>query len=91
MRTISAVDLRNDLEGIVKSLRRGERMELTYRGEKVDDLIPPAPKAANEKALAALRRAWDITSQIPDYEQRSEAYLKELREDQRAFGDRTAS
>jgi hypothetical protein len=54
-------------------------------------LIPPAPKAANEKALAALRRAWDITSQIPDYEQRSEAYLKELREDQRAFGDRTAS
>ncbi len=89
MRTISAVDLRNDLEGIVKLLRRGERMELTYRGEKVADLIPPAPKVANAKALAALHRAWDITSQIPDYEQRSEAYLKELREDQRAFGDRT--
>lgn len=53
MRTISAVDLRNDLEGIVKSLRRGERMELTYRGEKVADLVPNVPKAVNETAPAA--------------------------------------
>ena len=53
MRTISAVDLRNDLEGIVKSLRRGERMDLTYRGEKVADLVPNGPKSVNETALAA--------------------------------------
>ncbi len=91
MRTISAVDLRNDFEGVVKSLRRGERLELTYRGEKVADLVPPTPKAANEKALAALRRAWDITDGVPDYGRKSEAYLKELRADQRKFGERTPS
>ena len=89
MRTISAVDLRNDLEGIVKALRRGERMELTYRGEKVADLIPPAPKAANEKALAALRRAQEITAADPDYPKKAEIYLKELREDQLAWGERS--
>ena len=89
MRIISAVDLRNDLEGIVKSLRRGERMELTYRGEKVADLVPPAPKAVNETALAALRRAQEITARDPDYARKAEIYLKELREDQKAWGERS--
>ena len=89
MRTISAVDLRNDLEGIVKSLRRGEHMELTYRGEKVADLVPPAPKAVNETALAALRRAQEITARDPEYAQKAEIYLKELREDHKAWGERS--
>ena len=91
MKTISAVELRNDLEGIVKSLKRGERMELTYRGEPVAELVPRTAKSANQDALAALRRAWKITDRIPDYPQRSESYLRELREDQQAFGERTPS
>lgn len=91
MRTISAVDLRNDLEGIVKSLKKGEHMELTYRGERIAEMIPAKPKAANQEALAALRRAWAITDQIPDYATKAEAYLQELREDQKKFGDRTPS
>ena len=88
MGTISAVDLRTDLEGIVKSLRRGERMELTYRGEKVADLVPNVPKAVNETALAALRRAQEITARDPDCARKTEIYLKELSEDQKAWGER---
>lgn len=91
MRTISAVDLRNDLEGIVKALKKGEHMELTYRGERIAEMIPTKSKSANQGALAALHRAWAITDQIPDYGKKAEAYLQELREDQQKFGDRTPS
>jgi antitoxin (DNA-binding transcriptional repressor) of toxin-antitoxin stability system len=91
MRTISAVDLRNDLEGIVKALRHGEHLELTYRGERIAEMVPARPKAANQQALDALRRAWAITDQIPDYGPKAEAYLKALREDQEQFGNRTPS
>ena len=89
MKTISAVDLRSDLEGIVKSLKRGERMELTYRGEKIADLVPSGPKKANLLALAALRRAQEITARDPNYLQKAESYLRELREDQKAWGERS--
>ena len=89
MKSISAVELRNNFDGVVKSLKRGERMELTYRGEKVADLVPPAPKQANQLALAALQRAQEITARDPDYLQKAETYLRELREDQKAWGERS--
>lgn len=88
MRTISAVDLRNDLEGIVKSLRRGERMELTYRGELIAEMVPTKP-AAKLTPLEALRQAQKITAADPDYPRKAEIYLKELREDQLAWGERS--
>ena len=88
MRTISAVDLRNDLEGIVKALRRGERMDLTYRGERIAEMIPSKP-AAKLTPLEALRRAQEITARDPDYPQKAATYLKELREDQVAWGERS--
>ncbi len=88
MRTISAVDLRNDLEGIVKSLRRGERLELTYRGERIAEMVPTKP-AAKLTPLEALRRAQEITAADPDYPRKAEIYLKELREDQLAWGERS--
>jgi hypothetical protein len=64
-------------------------MELTSPGENAADLLPPAPKAADEMALAALRRAWEITAADPDYPVKAELYLKELREDQLAWGERS--
>jgi len=88
MRTISAVDLRNDLEGIVKSLKKGEHMELTYRGEKIAEMVPARP-SAKLTPLEALRRAQEITARDPDYAQKTEVYLRELREDQKAWGDRS--
>ena len=88
MRTISAVDLRNNLEGIVKSLKRGERMALTYRGERIAEMVPTKP-AAKLTPLEALRRAQEITARDPDYPKKAEIYLKELREDQIAWGERS--
>ena len=88
MRTISAVDLRNNLEGIVKSLKKGEHMELTYRGEKIAEMVParPAPKMT---PLEALRQAQEITARDPHYQEKAETYLRELREDQKAWGERS--
>jgi antitoxin (DNA-binding transcriptional repressor) of toxin-antitoxin stability system len=48
VKTIAALDLRNDLEGVVKALKRGERMALTYRGELVGELSPPSAATAAE-------------------------------------------
>jgi antitoxin (DNA-binding transcriptional repressor) of toxin-antitoxin stability system len=89
MKTISAVDLRNDLEGIVKSLKRGERMELTYRGEIVAELKPIADeKRKREEANAAFERIWARTRQIPDYARKAEEYIQEVYEDRKSYGDR---
>jgi antitoxin (DNA-binding transcriptional repressor) of toxin-antitoxin stability system len=88
MKTISAVELRNDLEGIVKALRKGERMELTYRGETVAELIP-TKSVTKLTPLEALKRAQEITARDPDYPQKAETYLRELREDQKAWGERS--
>lgn len=64
-------------------------MELTSRGKNAADLLPPAPKAADEMALAAFRRAREITAVDPDYPGKAERYLKELRKDQFAWGERS--
>lgn len=98
MKTIAAVDLRNDLEGVVKALKRGERMALTYRGELVGEISPPSkPTAigelpeANRRALEALKELRAITARDPDYRRKADAYLQELREDRIAYGERTSS
>jgi len=96
MKTIAALDLRNDLEGVVKALKRGERMALTYRGELVGELAPIVKPAAipgelpeaNRRALEALKELHAITARDPDYRKKADAYLIELREDRIAYGDR---
>ena len=87
MRTISAVDLRNNLEGIVKSLKRGERMELTYRGETVGQLLPSA-KEAKSAADAALDRLSQRHANDPEYALKVEKYIQEVYEDRRSYGTR---
>jgi len=102
MKTIAALDLRNDLEGVVKALKRGERMALTYRGELVGELSPPSKPTlagdsselpeSNRRALAALKELRTYTStQRTDYAAKAEAYLQELREDRTAYGERNPS
>ncbi len=87
MRTISAVDLRNDLEGIVKALRKGESMELTYRGETVGRLLPSA-KDAKSAAAAALDRLSQRHANDPGYAQKVEKYIQEVYDDRRSYGSR---
>jgi antitoxin (DNA-binding transcriptional repressor) of toxin-antitoxin stability system len=98
VKTIAALDLRNDLEGVVKALKRGERMALTYRGELVGELSPPSKSSAvselpeaNKRALEALQELRAITARDPDYRRKADAYLQELREDRIAYGDRNPS
>lgn len=88
MKTISAVELRNDLEGIVKALRKGERMELTYRGETVADLVPRI-QSRKPTPLEALRKMQEIAARDPNFAEKAETYLRELREDQKAWGERS--
>ena len=87
MRTISAVDLRNDLEGIVKSLKKGESMELTYRGETVGQLLPSA-HTQKSNAAAALERLARSHANDPDYARKAEQYVQEVYEDRRSYGSR---
>ena len=88
MKTITAVELRNDLEGVVKSLKRGERLGLSYRGEKIAEMVP---SAAGRKLspLEALRRAQEIAAGDPHYARKAGRYLRELREDQVQWGERS--
>ena len=91
MRTISAVDLRNDLAGIVKSLKRGERMELTYRGEIVAALTPISPGTkVPDDPVAPLKRIWARTSRDPEYRQKAERHIQEVYEARKAYGERFA-
>lgn len=42
------VEFRRDAEGVLRRLRRGERLILTYRGQpaaRLDPVTPPAPTA----------------------------------------------
>jgi len=89
MKTISAVDLRNNLEGIVKRLIKGEHMELSYRGDIVAELRPVTDeKRRHSEATAALERIWARTRQDPDYAQKAERYIQEVYEDRKSYGDR---
>ena len=47
MKTISMVELRSHSERVIRDLRRGVRMTLSYRGQAVAELVPTA--AAGEK------------------------------------------
>ena len=91
MKTVSAVELRNDLEGIVKRLRKGVTQPnfvhtSGYRGERIAEMIPAKP-AATLTPLQALRRAQEIATGDPDYARKAETYLRELREDQKVWGE----
>lgn len=87
MRTISAVDLRNNLEDIVKRLIKGEPMELTYRGETVARLLPTT-KVGKSAAEAALERLASSHANDPDYTKKAEQYAQEVYEDRRSYGSR---
>lgn len=91
MRTISMVDLRTDSERIVRELKRGERMLLSYRGKPLAELVPPASTAKRISPLEALDRAHELTVEDPGYAGRAAGYLQDLREDQKAWSGRESS
>ncbi len=87
MKTITMVELRTDSERVVRELKRGERFELTYRGEKIADLVPPGP-VAGKRAQDALRRLRERHADDPDHARQVDRHIAEVYEDRSAYGER---
>ena len=82
------VELRTHSERIVRQLKRGERMMLSYRGEMLAELVPASSAAIQMSPMDALNRAQELTRGDPHYAQAATNYLRELRADQKAWGER---
>lgn len=90
MKTISMVELRTHSERIVRELKRGERMMLSYRGEPLAELVPSGPAAKRISPLEALKQAQDLTARDPAYADSAAGYLRDLREEQKAWSKRSS-
>jgi len=90
VKTISMVDLRTHSERIVRDLKRGERMMLSYRGEPLAELVPAGAVALRVTPLEALHRARTLTTQNPTFASQAADYIRVLAEDRKAWGERGA-
>jgi antitoxin (DNA-binding transcriptional repressor) of toxin-antitoxin stability system len=90
MKTVTMVELRTHSERIVRDLKRGERMMLSYRGEPLAELVPTSPKG-KITPLEALKGMQALIAEDPDYTRKTETYVRQLREDQKAWGERSPS
>lgn len=70
-------------------LRKGEHLELTYRGERIAELVPAGAGGVKTSPLEALKRLHLSTGKETDYAAKTEAYLAELRADQKTWSERT--
>jgi antitoxin (DNA-binding transcriptional repressor) of toxin-antitoxin stability system len=91
VKTISMVDLRTQSERIVRDLKRGERMMLSYRGEPLAELVPSGIAAKSISPLEALKRVQDLTARDAGMADRAQRYLQDLREDQKTWSKRSSS
>ncbi|MGH7995942.1 MAG: type II toxin-antitoxin system Phd/YefM family antitoxin [Opitutaceae bacterium] len=91
MKTISMVDLRTHSERIVRDLKRGERMMLSYRGLPLAVLVPSGRAAKRISPLEALKQAQELTARDAGMADRALRYLKDLREDQKTWSKRSSS
>jgi antitoxin (DNA-binding transcriptional repressor) of toxin-antitoxin stability system len=86
MKTISMVELRSHSERVIRDLRRGVRMTLSYRGQAVAELVPTAAAGEKLSPLLALERAQ--ASSAGQSVAGAKAYLRELRADQSKWSTR---
>jgi antitoxin (DNA-binding transcriptional repressor) of toxin-antitoxin stability system len=90
MKTITMVELRTDSERVVRELKRGERFELTYRGEKIAELVPPAT-VANRRTQDVLKRLKERHAGDAGHAKRIERHLADVYEARRAYAGRGSS
>lgn len=64
MTTITAVQLRKDLDKIIKRASKGEQIRVTYRGATVVTIGPDITKPVTNSA-EILRKAREISAKIP--------------------------
>jgi antitoxin (DNA-binding transcriptional repressor) of toxin-antitoxin stability system len=88
MRSITMVEFRTHSDRIVKDLKRGERMMLSYRGKPLAELVPVSVRG-KMSPLEALMGMQALTAQDTDYTKKTESYVRQLREDQKAWGERS--
>lgn len=86
MKTVTMVDLRTQSEKIVRELLRGGRMTLSYRGRPVAELVPIGSVRERRTPLQALSAAQVAAGEGGERAAVAEAYLHELREDQKGWG-----
>jgi antitoxin (DNA-binding transcriptional repressor) of toxin-antitoxin stability system len=91
MRTISMVELRTQSERVVRDLKRGERLMLSYRGKPLAELVPSTPAANQLSPIEALKRAHTLSGTAPGAATRAARYLKALRVEQRGWSERASS
>jgi antitoxin (DNA-binding transcriptional repressor) of toxin-antitoxin stability system len=91
MKTISMVELRTQSERIVRDLKRGERMMLSYRGELLAEIVPSALAAKKLSPIEALSQAHELGGSSADASAKALSYLKQLRADQKVWSERASS
>jgi antitoxin (DNA-binding transcriptional repressor) of toxin-antitoxin stability system len=64
MTTITAVDLRRDLDSIIKRASKGESIRVSYRGSNMVTIGPDTSRPLNNTA-AVLAKAAAISSRVP--------------------------
>lgn len=85
MTTITAVQLRKDLDKIIQRASKGESIRVTYRGRTTVTIGPDHQKPVSN-AAAILRKAKEISAQIPKEirdKYRTDEAVKKLIEDER--------
>jgi antitoxin (DNA-binding transcriptional repressor) of toxin-antitoxin stability system len=88
MKTISMVELRSHSEAIVRELKQGVRMVLSYRGKPLAELVPMTLDGSRLGPLEALDRAQAAAPQDAASRKVAAAYLRELRADQKDWSGR---
>lgn len=58
MKTLSARDLKNRSGEVLRALRRGDSLILTFRGKPVGRIVPYAPSGAKGMILRDYEEAW---------------------------------
>lgn len=66
-------------------------MFLSYRGERLAELVPSGIAARKVSPLEAMKRAQALTALDSSYSDRATSYLRALREDQKAWSERSTS
>ena len=65
MKAITARDLKNATGEVVRTLRRGESLLLTFRGKPLGTIEPVGPDEAPATAVAPFEEAWaEIEAQL---------------------------
>lgn len=58
MKPMSARDLKNSTGAVIRTLRRGESILLTFRGKPLGTIEPMRPDAPNVPAIQPYEDAW---------------------------------